>query len=92
MREPGITPFAAGGPAELARRLAEHGASRGARLMLAVSQAGITWQLARTCPGTRTRERQLKAQGSAARRCPLCGITPRPGDLPATPTAASLGL
>jgi hypothetical protein len=75
------TGFAAG-PRALARRLEQHGTSRGARLMLAVAQAGITWQLARTWPGTRTRERQLKTQGGAARRCPLCGITPRPGDLP----------
>lgn len=76
------TGFAAGGPKALARRLAEHGTPRGARLMLAVGQAGISWQLARTWPGDRARERQLKAQGSAARRCPLCGITPRSGDLP----------
>jgi hypothetical protein len=77
-----IQQFAAGGPKALARRLAEHGTRRGARLMLAVSQAGISWQLARTWPGDRARERQLKTQGSAARRCPPCGITPHPGDLP----------
>jgi hypothetical protein len=77
------TGFARGGPRELARRLAQHGTGHGARLMLAVARAGISWQLARTWPGTPTRERQLKAQGGAARRCPLCGITPRPGsDLP----------
>jgi hypothetical protein len=52
--------------------------------MLAVRAAGITWQLARTWPGDRVRERQLKRQGGAARRCPLCGVTPRPGELPRT--------
>jgi hypothetical protein len=76
------TGFVSGGPRDLARRLAEHGTARGARLMLAVRKAGITWRLARTWPGDRTRERQLKRQGGAARRCPLCGVTPRPGPLP----------
>ena len=71
-----------GGPRALAKRLAQHGTVRGARLMLAVRAAGITWQLARTWPGGSDRERQLKRQGGAARRCPLCGIAPRSGDLP----------
>jgi hypothetical protein len=71
-----------GGPPALARRLAQHGTEHGARLMLAVRKAGITWQLARTWPGGSDRERQLKRQGSAARRCPLCGVTPRPDELP----------
>ncbi len=73
-----------GGPRALARRLAQHGTARGARLMLAVRRAGITWQLARTWPGGGDRERQLKRQGGAARRCPMCGIRPRPGPLPRT--------
>lgn len=76
------TGFAEGGPRELARRLARHGTSCGAALMRAVAEAGITWRLARTWPGTRDRERQLKRQGGASRRCPLCGITPRAGELP----------
>jgi hypothetical protein len=76
------TGFAEGGPRGLARRLAEHGTAHGSPLLLAARAAGITWTLARTWPGTRARERQLKQQGGAARRCPLCGITPRPGDLP----------
>ena len=71
-----------GGPRALAKRLAQHGTMRGARLMLAVRAAGITWRLARTWPGGSDRERQLKRQGGAARRCPLCGIAPRSGDLP----------
>ena len=71
-----------GGPRALAKRLAQHGTEHGARLMLAVRRAGITWQLARTWPGGADRERQLKRQGGAARRCPLCGVTPRPGELP----------
>jgi hypothetical protein len=71
-----------GGPRALAKRLAQHGTTNGARLMLAVRGAGITWQLARTWPGGADRERQLKRQGGASRRCPMCGITPRLGELP----------
>ena len=73
-----------GGPRALARRLTQHGAAHGARLMVAVRAAGITWQLARTWPGGSDREKQLKRQGGAARRCPLCGVKPRPGPLPRT--------
>ncbi len=73
-----------GGPRDLARRLAQHGTSQGARLLLAVRRAGITWRLARVWPGGSAREKQLKRQGGAARRCPLCGVKPRPGELPRT--------
>jgi hypothetical protein len=75
------TGLAPGGPRTLARRLARHGTARGARLMLAVAKAGITWQLARTWPGDPAREKQPKRQGGAARRCPMCGVKPRPGEL-----------
>lgn len=59
------------------RRLAEHAAGRGARLLAVVKEAGIGWQLARMWPGSRARERQIKNQGGHARHCPLCGVTPR---------------
>jgi predicted GIY-YIG superfamily endonuclease len=59
------------------RRLAEHEAGRGARLLAVVKAAGIGWQLARMWPGSRVRERQIKRQGGHARQCPLCGVTPR---------------
>ena len=62
---------------DLDTRLAEHAAGSGARLTAVVRAAGIGWTLARTWSGTRTRERQLKRQGGAARRCPLCGVHPR---------------
>jgi hypothetical protein len=71
-----------GGPLALKRRLRQHGTEHGARLMLAVCRAGITWQLARTWPGDSGRERQLKSQGGASRRCPLCGVLPRLAALP----------
>jgi predicted GIY-YIG superfamily endonuclease len=59
------------------RRLAEHEAGRGARLLAVAREAGITWQLARMWPGGRARERQIKRQGGHSRQCPLCGVKPR---------------
>jgi hypothetical protein len=76
------TGFAAGGARGLQRRLARHRIGHGSRLLAVALAVGITWELARTWPGTRERERQLKRQGGASRRCPLCGVRPRPGDLP----------
>jgi hypothetical protein len=61
----------------LPARLAEHASGQGAHLMKIVRDAGISWQLARTWPGGKRRERQLKRQGGASRFCPLCGIRPR---------------
>jgi hypothetical protein len=71
------TGWAGGGARGLARRLREHGTAHGSPLLLAARRAGISWELARTWPGTREREVQLKRQGGASRRCPLCGIVPR---------------
>lgn len=62
---------------DLPARLTAHGTGRGARLVEVITGAGIGFTLARTRPGTRTRERQIKRQGGLSRRCPLCGITPR---------------
>ena len=61
-----------GWAANLNQRLAEHASGRGARLLAVAQAAGIGWSLARTWPGTRTRERALKQQGGASRRCPIC--------------------
>ena len=66
-----------GWTADLDHRLIEHRDGHGARLLAVIADAGIGWTLARTWPGTRSRERALKRQGGATRRCPLCGITPR---------------
>lgn len=77
---------------DLDARLAEHAAGRGARLVAVIAAAGIGFTLARTWPGTRSRERQLKRQGGAARNCPLCGITPRPTrPTPATAVGSAAG-
>jgi predicted GIY-YIG superfamily endonuclease len=62
---------------DLLGRLDEHASGHGARLLQVVRAAGIRWTLARTWTGPRARERALKRQGGASRRCPLCGITPR---------------
>lgn len=61
----------------LMARLDRHETGHGARLLAVVHDAGITWVLARTWTGPRSRERALKRQGGASRRCPLCGIHPR---------------
>jgi hypothetical protein len=66
-----------GWAADLDARLALHGAGGGARLLAVVHAAGIGWALARTWPGGRARERQIKRQGGASRCCPMCGVTPR---------------
>jgi predicted GIY-YIG superfamily endonuclease len=67
-----------GWTSNLDERLAAHAAGRGARLLAVITAAGIGFTLARTWPGPRSRERALKNQGGAARRCPLCGTHPRP--------------
>jgi len=60
-------------------RLAAHESGRGARLTEVVYEAGIRWALTRTWPGvSRDFERALKNQGGASRRCPGCGIAPKP--------------
>src|SRR6266536_910291 len=64
---------------DLAARLAKHEDGRGARLLEVIKDAGLGWTLARTWPGDRKRERQLKNQGGASRHCPKCGVRPRLG-------------
>jgi hypothetical protein len=59
-------------------RIAAHRSGQAARLMAVVEAAGIGFELARTWPGGRTRERQIKRQGGASRCCPMCGVRPRP--------------
>jgi hypothetical protein len=65
-----------GSTADLAARLQAHRAGQGARLMTVIRQAGIDFTLARTWPGGRCRERQLKQQ-HRRRMCPMCGVMPR---------------
>jgi len=63
-----------------------HGPGRLVQVALA---AGLTFELAWVeYPATRGRERRLKNQGGAARRCPLCRGTGSPLDPAAVATAA----
>ncbi len=62
------------------QRLEAHRAGRGARLLEVVKEAGGTFRLARTWPGSRALERAIKDRKNAPKLCPEC--TPRP--LPVT--------
>jgi hypothetical protein len=76
---------------DLLRRIAEHRNPRwrgAGRLVQVALEAGLTFELA-WCeyPATRGRERRLKNQGSAYRRCPLCRGTGGPLDAAAAVAA-----
>jgi len=64
--------------ADLHARLAAHRDGRGARLMEVITAAAISWQLARTWPGGRDRERAIKNRHEAPRLCPICTPDPYP--------------
>lgn len=66
-----------GWASDLKARLAEHEQGQGACLLQIIKAAGISWTLARTWPGDRKRERELKNMGGASRRCLQCGINPQ---------------
>jgi predicted GIY-YIG superfamily endonuclease len=53
-------------------RLEHHANGTGAHFTRIVAQAGIVWTLARTWPGPRARERQLKNFGGFTKLCPIC--------------------
>lgn len=56
-----------GSTRDLPTRLRQHGTRQGARLMQAVEQAGIRWELARTWLGGREIEKQSKRGKNAPR-------------------------
>jgi predicted GIY-YIG superfamily endonuclease len=61
------------------RRLKEHLAGRGSRLVKAAVAAGCEIEVAHFFPGaSRTFERRVKNRGSAKKWCPVCGIKERP--------------
>jgi len=66
-----------GWASHLDARLDHHANGTGARLTAVVRDAGISWTVARTWTGSRTRERQIKRQGGLSRSCPMCGVKPR---------------
>jgi predicted GIY-YIG superfamily endonuclease len=54
------------------RRLATHREGKGARILAAANERGITYSVVRTWPGGRDVERRIKAQRNAPRFCPRC--------------------
>jgi len=67
--------FVHGGRRELALRVARHAAGDGAKILRAVTAAGIGWRVVRTwgARGTRAFERGLKNAAHPERVCPCCG-------------------
>jgi predicted GIY-YIG superfamily endonuclease len=56
----------------LQTRLDEHASGKGARLVQVITEAGLTFELARTWQGTRKDERRIKNLKCAPRLCPVC--------------------
>jgi predicted GIY-YIG superfamily endonuclease len=69
-----------GWASDLERRVADHRAGRGARLMEVIKDAGISWDVVRTWEGTRNLERAIKDLHEAPRLCPECSSHPFPLD------------
>ncbi|HUX78059.1 MAG TPA: endonuclease [Anaerolineae bacterium] len=57
---------------DLARRLSEHRAGRGARLTEVCKERGIGFTVARIWLGGRELERRLKRRKDGPRLCPIC--------------------
>ena len=56
----------------LTARLQAHSKGTGARLLEVITQAGLSFQLAKTWQGTRKIECAVKNQKNAPRFCPMC--------------------
>lgn len=61
-----------GWTSDIEGRLAQHRAGTGAKLMRAVHEAGLTFEVAGTWPGTKNDERRLKRRHNHGRYCPVC--------------------
>lgn len=64
--------FVEGDENSVQARLEEHRAGWGARITAACNSRGIHYHVARTMPGDRTRERQLKNGKKLRAYCPIC--------------------
>lgn len=53
-------------------RMARHRAGDGAKLIAAITKAGIGFVVARTWAGDRNFERQLKRRKKSRELCPIC--------------------
>ncbi len=60
---------------DLERRLGEHRAGRGARLIEVITNVGIGFVVARTWEGDRGLEGALKKRKASPRLCPICRAT-----------------
>ncbi len=75
-----------GSTSNIDARLARHRAGNGARLMSVITQAGITWQLARlwhcdTLQEAHELERRLKRWSGSGQFCPICRGLPPDNDV-----------
>ena len=61
-----------GWTANLDKRMQRHRDGKGSRLLRAVNQAGISWEVVQTWDGDRGLERQLKELKNAPKLCPKC--------------------
>ncbi|MCB9053359.1 MAG: endonuclease [Lewinellaceae bacterium] len=59
-------------PEQLEKRIQEHRAGRGARILEACNQRKILYRVVRTFKGGRTKERALKNRKETPRYCPVC--------------------
>jgi predicted GIY-YIG superfamily endonuclease len=60
----------------LDRRLETHRSGKGARMLAAAAERGISFDVVRTWPGGRDKERELKRLRNSPRLCPTCtGVT-----------------
>lgn len=58
---------------DVPKRVARHRSGAGAKLLRAVQQAGIGWEVVRIWPeGGRATERKLKGYGGRSKLCPVC--------------------
>lgn len=64
-----------GSASDVIRRMAEHAAGRGARLLAVARERNVPWELVRCWDGGRLAERRLKRWKKARLLCPIC--TPR---------------
>ena len=66
-----------GSSRNLPERLGDHALGRGARMLQVQLERGGFWVVAQTEPGGVSRERQLKNEGGASRRCQVCKAVDR---------------
>lgn len=68
----GMAQHYTGSTNDLQARLREHAAGAGAKLMAAVVERGIGWELVATWEGGYDLEKQIKLSHNGTRRCPRC--------------------